>query len=476
MKLNFYKLASLNLFTLLFACKTLNYQPNIKKAELPKSFNGISNVSENSAKLNWKKLFSDSLLVSLIDTALSNNIDLQIALQRLEISRNSIKFQKGEMLPKVMLNTAGGIRKFGLYTMDGAGNISTEITPGQIVPIDLPDMFVGFQSSWEIDVWGKLKNQKKSAVSNYLASMEAANWIVCNLVNEIAMSYYELLALDHELDIITKSSENQREALEIIKVQKETGKSNELAVKQFSAQLLNNQSLEQEIKQEIVKYENKINFLLGRFPQKISRNKDDLFLKIFENFSAGVPSELLQNRTDIREMERNLASTKFSLSSAKASFYPNLLITSGIGFQAFNLEYLFLSPASLAYNVLGNLTAPLINRNAIAANYNNAKNNQLVAMYNYQKSIINAYTEVVNHLNQIESLQKINTLKSDEVKMLEDAVLISVELFKYGRATYLEVLFSQKNSMQSQLELIQATKRKQISMLNLYKSLGGGWQ
>jgi len=185
---------------------------------------------------------------------------------------------------------------------------------------------------------------------------------------------------------------------------------------------------------------------------------------------------LLQNRTDIREMERNLAGTKFSLSAAKASFYPNLLITSGIGFQAFNLEYLFLSPASLAYNVLGNLTAPLINRNAIAANYNNAKNNQLVAMYNYQKSIINAYTEVVNHLNQIESLQKINTLKSDEVKMLDEAVLISVELFKYGRATYLEVLFSQKNSMQSQLELIQATKRKQISMLNLYKSLGGGWQ
>jgi outer membrane protein TolC len=296
------------------------------------------------------------------------------------------------------------------------------------------------------------------------------------LVNEIALSYYELLALDHELDIITKSSDNQREALEIIKVQKETGKSNELAVKQFSAQLLNNQSLEQEIKQEIVKYENKINFLLGRFPQKIKRNKNDLFLKTFENFSAGVPSELLQNRTDIREMERNLAGTKFSLSAAKASFYPNLLITSGIGFQAFNLEYLFLSPASLAYNVLGNLTAPLINRNAIAANYNNAKNNQLVAMYNYQKSIINAYTEVVNHLNQIESLQKINTLKSDEVKMLDEAVLISVELFKYGRATYLEVLFSQKNSMQSQLELIQATKRKQISLLNLYKSLGGGWQ
>ncbi|MFN5794741.1 MAG: TolC family protein, partial [Bacteroidota bacterium] len=349
-------------------------QPNIKKAELPKSFNGISNVSENSAKLNWKKLFSDSLLVSLIDTALSNNIDLQIALQRLEISRNSIKFQKGEMLPKVMLNTAGGVRKFGLYTMDGAGNISTEITPGQIVPIDLPDMFIGFQSSWEIDIWGKLKNQKKSAVSNYLASMEAANWIVCNLVNEIALSYYELLALDHELDIITKSSDNQREALDIIKLQKETVKSNELAVKQFSAQLLNNQSLEQEIKQEIVKYENKINFLLGRFPQKIKRNKNDLFLKTFENFSAGVPSELLQNRTDIREMERNLAGTKFSLSAAKASFYPNLLITSGIGFQAFNLEYLFLSPASLAYNVLGNLTAPLINRNAIAANYNNAKN------------------------------------------------------------------------------------------------------
>ena len=476
MNLNFYKFLLLSIISLFFACKTLNNQPVIKKAELPKSFNSNAVTSENSAKLNWKKLFNDSLLISIIDTALANNIDLQIALQRLEISKYGVKFQRGEMLPKVMFNTSGGIRKFGLYTMDGAGNIATEITPGQIVPIDLPDMFVGFQSIWEIDIWGKLKNQKKSAISNYLSSIEGANWVVCNLVNDIAISYYELLALDYELDIITKNSDNQREALEIIKVQKEAGKSNELAVKQFSAQLLNNQSLEQEIKQEIFKYENKINFLLGRFPQKINRKKDDLFLKTYENLSSGVPSELLQNRADIREMEKILASTKFNLSAAKASFYPNLIITSGIGFQAFNPAFLFLSPASLAYNAIGNLTAPLINRNAIAANFGNAKSNQIIAMYNYQKSILNAYIEVLNHLNTIESLQKINTFKTEEVDILKDGVLTSVELFKYGRATYLEVLFSQKNSMQSQLELIQSKKRQQISMLNLYKSLGGGWQ
>ena len=476
MNLNFCKLILVSIISLLFSCKTINNQPSIKKAELPKNYTNNDSSTENSAKLNWKKLFNDTLLIKIIDTALANNIDLQIALQRLEISKSSIKFQKGEMLPKVMFNTSGGVRKFGLYTMDGAGNISTEITPGQIVPIDLPDMFIGFQSLWEIDIWGKLKNQKKSAIANYLSTIEGANWVVCNLVNEIAITYYELLALDYELDIITKNSDNHREALEIIKVQKETGKSNELAVKQFSAQLLNNQSLEQEIKQEIFQYENKINFLIGRFPQKISRNRDGLFLKAFENLSTGVPSELLQNRTDVREMEKALSATKYNLAAAKASFYPNIIITSGIGFQSFNPEYLFLSPASLAYNAIGNLTAPLINRNAISANFKNAKNNQIIAMYNYQKSILNAFIEVRNQLNAIESLQNINTFKTEEVEMLSEGVLASVELFKYGRATYLEVLFSQKNSMQSQLELIQSKKRQQIALLNLYKSLGGGWQ
>lgn len=475
MNLQSNKIFILGLFSLFIACKSLNTTTNINKKELPKTFLSSASNSENISKLQWKKMFKDSLLISLIDTALKNNIDLNITLEKINISRLGLRYQNGEMLPKINFSPNGGIRKFGLYTMDGAGNISTEITPQQIVPINLPDTYLGFQSIWEIDFFGKLKNQKKSAAANYLASIEGANYIVTSLINEVAISYYELLALDHEIEIITKTSLNQKEALEIIKVEKETGRANELAVKQFSAQLLNNKSLEQETIQRITEYENRINFLLGRYPQNIIRKKDDLFKDTFQELEVGFPSQLLENRPDIREAEQLLKSTKCDLLAAKASFFPNFTIASGIGFQAFKPEYLFLSPASIAYSAIGSLTAPLINRNGIKANFGKAKSTQIIAMFNFQKSVINAFVEVENQINSIKNLTKINELKNEESKILSDGVFTAMELYKYGRAGYLEVLYAQKNYMQTQLEYIQTLKRQQISKVNLYKALGGGW-
>ena len=225
------------------------------------------------ANINWRQYFADTLLLKLIDTAISNNIDLQMALQRIEVSRSSVKLANGALLPKVDLNIGGGVRKFGLYTMDGAGNASTEITPGQIVPENLPDYYVGLQSSWEVDIWGKLRNQRKSAVSQYLSSIEGTNFVISNLVADVAIYYNELLALDNELDIIRQTLQKQQEALEVIRLQKEAGRANELAVQQFNAQLLNTQVLEKNTLQQITETENKINFLLGRYPQPIERKK-----------------------------------------------------------------------------------------------------------------------------------------------------------------------------------------------------------
>ncbi|MBJ7427717.1 MAG: TolC family protein, partial [Bacteroidia bacterium] len=156
---------------LLIGCSPKYKALSIKEKVLPKSYNTFSD-SLNIAEINWKKYFSDPTLELLIDSALVNNLDLQMALQKIEISRAGVKLAKGALLPQVGLNIGGGVRKFGLYTMDGAGNISTQITPGQIVPIDLPDMNIGLQASWELDIWGKLRNQRKSAVSNYLATIE----------------------------------------------------------------------------------------------------------------------------------------------------------------------------------------------------------------------------------------------------------------------------------------------------------------
>ncbi len=456
-------------------CKTLNTNLSIPEKKIPASFSSSADTISIAA-INWRQYFADTHLVKLIDTALAGNIDLQMALQRIEGARASVKLANGALLPQVGLSIGGGVRKFGLYTMDGAGNITTEITPGQLVPINLPDMYVGLNASWEIDIWGKLRNKRKSAFANYLSSIEGTNFVISILVADVGIAYYELIALDHELEIITQTIRQQQEALEVVKLQKDAGRANELAVQQFQAQLLNSQTLEFETKQQILEQENLINFLLGRYPQSIQRSKEILFAEMPQQFSSGIPSQLLSNRPDIREAEFQVQASKFDLKSAKAAFFPNLNITAGLGFQAFNPEFLFTSPASLAYSVLGGLVAPLVNMNALKAQFNTAKASQLTAMYNYQKTILNCYVEVANELSNLNNLQLINSFKKQQSDVLTQSVETSNELYKSGRATYLEVLLAQQNLLQTQLELISVNKRQRIATVNIYKALGGGWR
>ncbi|OQW77477.1 MAG: RND transporter [Proteobacteria bacterium ST_bin11] len=454
---------------------SLNTDLSIPQPPMPASFPDKSD-STSIANIDWRQYFSDPLLLKLIDTAINNNPDLQIALQRIESSRSSIKLANAAMLPQVSLNVGGGVRKFGLYTMDGAGNASTEIRPGQIVPENLTDIYLGLQSSWEIDVWGRLENQRKSAVSNYLASIEATNFVISNLVADVAIYYNELLALDHELDIVRQTIQKQQEALEIIKLQKEAGRANELAVQQFRAQLLETQVLENQVLQQISEAGNQINFLLGRYPQPIERAKNVFYDAGPQVILSGIPSQLLSNRPDIREAEFQVEASKFDLKAAKAAFYPNFNITASLGFQAFNPEFLFTSPASLAYSLAGTLVAPIINMKSLEAAFNSAQASQLAAMYRYQKTILNAYVEVANQLSSIKRLQQVSALKKQQSEALKQSVDSANELYKAARASYLEVLIAQQSALQSSLALINVIKRQRMATITIYKALGGGWK
>lgn len=441
---------------------------------VPAAFNTRTD-STNSAIINWKKYFSDATLAGLIDTALKNNLDLLVAVQRIESARANVKFYRGQMLPFVNANISAAQRRFGNYTMDGAGNMSTNITPGQIVPEHLPDYYMGLQASWEIDLWGKLRNRKKAALARYLASVEGRNLVITNMIAEIASTYYQLLASDIELEIIKETIVLQNNQLSIIRIEKEAGRANELAVKQFEGQLFNSQSLEVEILQQITETENKLNFLLGRFPQPIQRDKVTFNQAVPDQVSLGIPSDLLKNRPDVRQAEFELIASKANVKAAQAAFYPSLNITAGAGFQAFNMEYL-ISPKSLAYTVLGGLTAPLLNTSAIKSQFRTAKASQLEAMYTYQKTILNGYVEVYNQMIYIDNLERIYVLKNNEVSVLNNAIETASELYLTGRATYLEIVITRKNALQSRLELIEIKRRQYTSLINIYRSLGGGWQ
>ena len=454
-------------------CKSLAPVPEMEKTKMPEVY-VASTDSTNSANIKWKDFFVDKNLNGLIDIALKNNIELNITLQDIEIARNNVRMRKGMLLPMVTAGATAGIERVGKYTSQGAGDASAEITPGEIVPENLGDLALGLHASWEVDIWKKLRNSKKAAYSKYLSTIEGKNFVVTNLVAEIANSYYELLALDNQLDIIKETIQLQQNALEIVKIQKEAARVTELAVKKFEAEVLNSQSLEFDVIQQIKENENKINFLLGRYPQPIVRDKASFSVILAQQIKSGIPSQLLKNRPDIKQAEFELAATKFDVAVARAEFFPSFGISAGIGFRAFKPEF-FTSPESLFYNFVGDLIAPIINRNGIKAEFNKAKAYQIQAMYEYQKTILNGYVEVSNELSNINNLEKLYDLKNKEVQALNQSVSIANDLFKSTKADYFEVLMTQRDAISSKLELVETKKRQFNAVINVYRALGGGW-
>jgi NodT family efflux transporter outer membrane factor (OMF) lipoprotein len=454
-----------------------NIPAQVQKNEnktMPAGYNN-SQDSTNTGKVKWSQYFTDPNLVALIDTALKNNQELNITLQEIEISRNEVNARRGEYLPFVGVRAGAGVEKVGRYTSQGAGDATTEIKPGKEMPDPLPDFLLGVYGTWEIDVWHKLHNAKKAAVSRYLASVEGRNFVVTNLVAEIANSYYELLALDNQLDIVNKNIEIQSNALEIVKQQKEAARATELAVRKFEAEVLNTKSLQYGIQQQIVETENRINFLLARYPQPIPRTKQPLESLQPNAVQAGVPTQLMENRPDIRQAELELAASKLDVQVAKAQFYPSIGLSAGVGVNAFSPAYLFRMPESLLYSLAGELAGPLVNRNAIKAAYANANAKQIQAVYNYERTVLNAYIEVANQLSKISNLEKTYALKSKQVEALTQSIDISNDLFKSARADYMEVLLTQRDALESKMELIETRKQQMNAVVNIYQALGGGW-
>ncbi|MGN7720090.1 TolC family protein [Chitinophaga sp. 22620] len=436
---------------------------------------GNGQDTANAPAIAWRNFFTDKDLANLIDTALKNNQELMITLQEIEIARNDVRIRKGAILPSVGAKAGIGVEKVGRYTSQGAGDASTEIEPGKEMPDPLADYTVAAYANWEVDIWKKLRNAKKAAVTRYLATVEGRNFVLTNLVAEVANSYYELLALDNQFAIVKQNIDLQRNALDIVKTQKEAARATELAVQKFQAEVLKSQSLEFEIKQKIRETENRINFLLGRYPQEIARDKGN-FLGLSPAVSAGIPSQLLANRPDIKKAELELTAAKLDVKVARAEFYPSFGISAGIGLQAFKPGYLVKSPESLLYSLAGDLAGPLINRNAIKAEFSNANSRQLQAMYNYERTILNAYLEVSTQLSNISNLGRSYDLKSQQVDALTRSIDISNDLFKSARADYLEVLMTQRDALESKLELIETKQRQLNAVVNVYRDLGGGWR
>lgn len=444
-----------------------------KASPLPEDFNGETSW-DNSAQLGWHEFFDDPLLTGLIYQALNDNQELRILSQDVWIASNEVLSRKGEYLPFVSLGAGAGLEKSSRFTRDGAVEDQLLAAPGKGFPEPLPNFLVATNISWEIDIWKKLRNARDAAALRYFATREGRNYVVTRLVAEVAENYYELMALDNRLQTLDKTIKIQEQSLEIAKARKEAARDTELAVQRFQAEVRKNQSERLIVLQEVVEVENRINFLLGRFPQPVERlstNYIDLQLRAL---AVGVPSQLLQNRPDIRQAERELAASGLDVRVARARFYPSVNLSAGVGLEAFNTRYLLDTPESLIYRAGADLVAPLINRKAIQADYMTANSRQLQAVYDYQRTVLNAYIEVVNRLSRVENYSQSIAIKKQQLESLEASVNSATQLFQNARAEYMEVLLAQRDLMEAKMVLIETKQQQLAAIVNTYQALGGG--
>jgi NodT family efflux transporter outer membrane factor (OMF) lipoprotein len=442
---------------------------------VPGTFDGGID-SASSADLSKEVFYRSPYLTTLLDTVLKNNFDLAIASRRIEMANAQLLQSRAALAPSVQFSGMAGMRKFGLYTMDGAGNASTDIESGKVVPTNLPDFFYGLQSSWEVDLWGKLKNRKKAALSRFMASMEARQLIQTTLIAETAAAYYELQSDDQILRLLEQTIRIQEQAVEVVRVQKDAGKVNQLAVQQFEAQLLGMRAMQVEFKQKIVEHESRINLLAGRFAQPIPRDSSFFITDAVPLLKTGLPSAMMRNRPDIRQAEWEIQASMADLKAARAAFYPSLTLNAAAGLQSYRNSLILLMPESIAYNVLAGLSAPLINRRMLLGDFSKANAQQHEAILLYRKQVSRAFLEVFQELNNIRNLEQIYEIKNRETELLSSAIAVSADLFRTGRADYLEVLIATQQALRANMERISTRKNQYLAAISLYKYLGGGWK
>jgi NodT family efflux transporter outer membrane factor (OMF) lipoprotein len=441
----------------------------------PPTFDG-STDPENSSQLGPSQFFDDPRLSALIDQALFSNQELRILAQDIAIANNEILRRRGAYLPFVSLGANASYDKLSTYTPLGA-DLNQIVTPnGGPFPNPLPDFMLAANISWQIDIWRQLRNARDAAGLRYLGTIDGRNYIVTRLVAEIAENYYQLMSLDKQLETLDGTIALMEQSLILAKAQKEGARGTELGVQRFLAEVRKNQSQKLIVRQEIIETENRINFLCGRYPQPVDRVSARFLDLQLQALRLGVPSQLLLNRPDIRAAERELQAAGLDIRVTRANFFPKLIITSGVGYEAFQPKYIFFTPESLIYGVAGGLVAPVINRRAIQADYMNANAKQLEALYEYQRVILNAFTEVINRVSKVQNYTQSTDLKKQQLASLEEAVSIANKLFQNARIEYLDVLTALRDRNEARIVLIETKQEQLAGIVSAYQALGGGWR
>jgi NodT family efflux transporter outer membrane factor (OMF) lipoprotein len=441
------------------SCKITQPYTQPSDAVNNKLYRGISNIDTTSiANIPWKQMFSDTLLQSLIQEGINNNFDLKIAVARIKSAAANAKQSKLALFPEVDANAAATFQNVP----------STQF--------GFPQTYL-FQatSSWEADIWGKLSSAKRAAIASLLQSEAYKRAVQTQLISDIATNYYLLMAYDQQLAITERTVENRIKEVETMKVLKESNVVTGAAVVQSEANRYSVEITIPDLKQNIRETENTLSILLGKQPDTIFRSSLQQQI-ITSDLATGVPAQLLANRPDVQQAEYQLRNSFELVNVARTYFYPSFTITSSAGFSSTAIQQLF-NPVSFFANVTGGLLQPIFDQGRNKQRLGVAQAAQEEYLNTFKKTILVAGQEVSDALFSYQSAMEKQSLRLQQISYLEKSVDYTKQLLEYSSATnYTDVLTSEQNLLAAQLSSINDKLQQLNAIVNLYRSLGGGWK
>lgn len=414
------------------------------------------------ARISWREIFTDALLQTHIEEALTNNLDSRIALQQIMVADAYFKEGKAGYFPEI--NFSGNVNYQNLAPNSQFGDFFNSITQYE-APVNL---------SWEADVWGKIRSNKRATQAAYLQNVAGHQAIKTELIAQIATLYFQIASLDEQIEITEKTIETRKKSLATTEALKSSGRLTKVAVKQTEAQVYTAEALLFDLKNELRIAENALAILKAEPPHQPKRNslKEQ---EIGEKIATGIPAQLLRNRPDVVAAEYELINAFELTNVARASLYPSFTLNASAGLQSLSFSDFF-SLNSFFYNALSGFTQPVFNRRALRTQLEVAEGQKEQAALRFQQTLLTAGQEVSNAIYSLSVFKERLSIKEKEFKAYQEAFEYSEELLKNGMADYLEVLNAQENVLNTQLEVV--TNKLQVleSSVDLYRALGGGWQ
>lgn len=438
-------------------CSVYNSYQRPEDLPVDSLYRPIDNVSSSDTTslgdVPWQEVFTDSHLQSLISEGLENNTDLQVALLRVDQAKAQFKGAKLAFLPSLTFSPNGG-----LTSTDGGKAVKT---------YELP-----LEASWEIDLFGNLRNAKKGTQATLLMQEAYRQAVRSEVIATIAYDYFSLLMLDSQIQISQATMNLWKEQVRTIEVKLKVGTETENALTQTRASLYELEATHNDLLRQQREAENALCTVLGVTSRHIERSTLDQ-QAIPDNLTTGVPLRLLSRRPDVVEAEMTLANAYYTTNQARSAFYPSLTLSGSAGWTN-SLGQAVSNPGGWVLSALASLSQPIFNRGKLRMNLRVSKDDEAIALLNYKQAILDAGEEVNNALYAVQSAQRSMESHQKQSRELERTVQTSEKLYQTNNATYLELLSAHESLLNAQLSVISDKLTTLQAVITLYKALGGG--